>query len=52
MQVALDGYLKTSNESRSHQGRSMKGRILWQAFRADIKLPRGKKEEPTTEEDN
>ena len=49
MQVALDGYLKSYNESRPHQGRGMKGRTPLQAFKAGIKLPRTQKEATTTE---
>ncbi len=49
MQAALDGYLKTYNESRPHQGRGMKGRTPLQAFKAGIKLPGAKKGEPTTD---
>lgn len=32
MQAALDGYLKTYNESRTHQGRNMNGRTPLRAF--------------------
>ena len=49
MQVSLDGYLTTYNQSRPHQGRGMKGRTPLQVFKAGIKLTRAKKEAPTTE---
>jgi transposase InsO family protein len=49
MQVSLDAYLKTYNESRPHQGRGMKGRTPLLAFKAGIKLNEARKETPRTQ---
>jgi hypothetical protein len=50
MQVSLDSYLKTYNESQPPQGRGSKGRTPSQAFhREDDRHPAGRRLSPTTD---
>ena len=40
MQGALDTFLLTYNRKRPHQGRGMKGRTPWQAFKEGLPPPK------------